>query len=325
MYVMNVLIHEPLFASYVGLIASGYELSDTKDNAVSDIIGDIREADFEENVKNYFSLARTEQSTVNPYWPRGSSISSASIFITDDLSFESFHSYIEFEKTAETSNQWESPDFISWIKMLPKWLKVIENDISYKALWNKYRLILESRLPAYRVSLEKAVAILNEAGFHSETERIIFVPNLLQAPQIADYVMKDGFLYVIMTSVDIVGMLHETLHPAVHLHRNEFGGFIEPRYFSCMIDEEKVLKYGFTTNTSTEKTHYIEECLVRGVSASLARNVTGFNMDEYCRWHSESGFLLVPSVVEFSKQLPPAKENISLFVSQAIKYHLSEL
>lgn len=321
---MNVLIHEPLFASYVGLIASGYEFSDISDNAVSDIIGDIRKANFGKNIKDYFSLARTEQSTVNPYWPRGSSISSASIFITDDLRYKTFHSYIEFEKTAETSNQLENTEFLSWIMMLPKWLKVIEKDISYKSLWNKYRLVLESRLPAYQMSLDKAVAILNKAGFHSETERIIFVPNLLQAPQIADYVVKEESLYVIMTSVDTVGLLHETLHPAIHIYRNEFGEFIDLHCFSCMIDEKKVSKYGFATNSIIEKTHYIEECLVRGISASLARNVTRFNIDEYCRWHSESGFLLVPSVVEFSKQLPPAKENLSLFVSLAVKYHLSK-
>jgi hypothetical protein len=321
---MDIQINKPLFTSYVGLTASGYELADLSCKDVLHIINKIKLMEFKEDIIDFFSLARTEQSKVNPYWPRGSSISSASIFIADDLSFKTFENYIEFERITDASNEWSNDDFVLWIKRLPAILRQIQNHPLFEALWNEYKQIMSLKLPEFKLSLDKISCVMKKFNLDSENTDIIFVPNMLQAAQIADYVIKDKTFYVIMTHVNFMGLIHEVLHPIIHKFHNLISKYAVPEYFSHIIDINAASSYSYQFDNSIEaKSHFIEECLVRGISASMAEGIEIFDIDGYCEWHMENGFLLVPSVIETTKKLSPSEKNLSEFIEEVMNHHIS--
>ncbi|NMB95607.1 MAG: hypothetical protein GYA02_03215, partial [Clostridiaceae bacterium] len=79
---ISIRVNEYLFMSYVGLVASGYELTDKNDTEIMRLVDDIRDTGFKDNVIEYFKKVRSTN-RINPYWPYGSCISAASFFIKD--------------------------------------------------------------------------------------------------------------------------------------------------------------------------------------------------------------------------------------------------
>lgn len=77
-------ISKTLFATYVGLTASGYDMADCSDREIGLIIDSIRKAVWPDDVIIYFSKARTDRCEVNPYWSKASMLSGASLRIQED-------------------------------------------------------------------------------------------------------------------------------------------------------------------------------------------------------------------------------------------------
>lgn len=70
---ITIKVNEYLFISYVGLVASGYELTDKNDTEVMRFVDDIRNTSFKDSVVEYFKKARSTN-VINPYWPYGSAV-----------------------------------------------------------------------------------------------------------------------------------------------------------------------------------------------------------------------------------------------------------
>lgn len=186
-------IEEYLFMSYVGLVASGYELTDKDDAEIMNLIIDIKGTDFNSSIIEYCTKARSPN-TVNPYWPYGSCISAASFFIKD-YEFNSFDDYKVFIKSCGFVGleDW----FWDWIKELFYILNQIKENPSYPRLWMSYQGIIQTRLDDYNRQIKGIEGIIKK--FTKMPYLIEFSPNLLQAPGMADFIKQGDKTIVIAT------------------------------------------------------------------------------------------------------------------------------
>jgi len=128
---ISIRVNEYLFMSYVGLVASSYELSDKNDTEIMRLVDDIRNTSFKDSAVEYFKKARSTN-VINPYWPYGSDISAACFFIKD-YKFNTFDDYVAFIKSCGFGGHegW----FWDWIKELPDVLRQIKENPGYSRLW----------------------------------------------------------------------------------------------------------------------------------------------------------------------------------------------
>ena len=277
-------INEKLFIAYVGLTASGYDLADKKDPELQKLTSQIRSAKIQNEVIEYFSATKTSQYSVNPYWPRGSCISSACFFINGKDEYNTFSDYLAFEKSIGADTEEDNDDFRNWIIRLPIFLKEIKNSESYPILRSEYQKILASRKKEYTAELrivDKCVAKFNSNSINNS--HIVFVPNLLQAYSIADFVLKDNIIFVIATHPDTITLLHEYLHPIVNKYKNILKNFVNKADFNVFADMRKMSSYGYMREDSIEaKIHTLEECAVRAMSIILS-NDAHVKKQQYCK------------------------------------------
>jgi hypothetical protein len=316
-------INETLFAAFVALTASGYNLADQKDHELQKLIASIQPAYFSNKAIHYFSLARTNQHPVNPYWPRGSCISAACLFIDGNNEYSTFDDYLLFlRSTWGGANEYDH-NFRNWIVKLPVFLNEIESSHSYQILWSEYKNIIISRSKKYETILRQIDKHIDKFSGSSITNMdITFLPNLLQAYELADFVLQNNKLFVISTHPDELIFLHEYLHPLVCKHRHLFKKAVYQADFSIFADAHKMSSYGYLKGNSDEaKIHVLEECVVRAISFVLS-NSTQSKEKQYTKWNTEMGFFLVPSVVGYSKKLYPTESNLKEFLAGSLNRHI---
>lgn len=315
-------VSENLFRTWVGLTASGYDLANKADKSLQSLIASIRALDLDSDTLRFFKQARTDKYSVNPYWPRGSSLSSASLFIGAEGQFDA-DGYLAFEKSSGASNEHEDIDFRSWIKRLPVFLRAVGNHEKYPVLWRRYQATVNSRVAAYRPKLRLVSQCLAEFGVSRVPGRkLVFMPNLLQLHSMADFVLKAGRLYIITTHPVVSTMIHECLHPFVARYRNILRRFASTDDFAVFANEARMRAMGYQWDESVQaKIRVLEESVVRGLSIVLARDTE--SEERFCQTNVETGFVLVPSVVEHAGRKRPSLIELSSFIEGALQHHLS--
>jgi len=288
---ISIRINEYLFMSYVGLVASGYELTDKNDTEVMSLVDDIKKTSFNDNTIKYFKKARSTN-IVNPYWPYGSCISAASFFIKDN-DFNSFDDYVSFIKSCGFGGHEEW--FWGWIKELPNVLRQIQESLAYLRLWKKYQNIIQNRIKDYNRQVKVIENVINK--FTVMPYNIEFSPNLLQLPGMADFVKQGDRTIVITTYPTEIAILHEFLHPFVSAHRNIISTLLPLIGIDKCFNTESMITYGYMWDNSEDaKVHALEECFVRGISIGIS-SMSKQEKAQYCKWNCDSGFLLTSEIV----------------------------
>lgn len=289
-------INENLFASYVGLIASGYELTDKNDSALVELVNTIRITDWNESAIVYFKKARFGNLKVNPYWPRGSAISVACFFLKDDgdIDFPGYRSFIE-----SCGYQAYGDDFWDWIAELPHHIKQVMQTLQYQKLWSDYRKIVRSRLPRFQSASRQITKTIET--FSEKPQEIVFSPNLLQAPGMADFVRLGDKIVVIANEPAGITLLHEFLHPFVDKYHDTIRAYLADLDICKCVDPCKMQACGYSWDDSDDAmVHALEECFVRGLSLALT-DMSIADRERYVKWNVESGFLLVEKVAAKGK------------------------
>ncbi|MDD5190649.1 MAG: hypothetical protein PHE50_06385 [Dehalococcoidales bacterium] len=301
-------------------------MADKSDLEIQHLVKAINTIDFGNNIIQYFSKARTNRYPVNPYWPRGSCITAASFFINEDNKWQNFDDYLAFEKSANTSREFENPDFTRWIAQLPDFIKGIKNFKEYQGIWSAYQQLLTVSLPVYSSILAETERRINAFNQGSPNDaQVVFAPNLLQSPFAADNVSKNDTVFVVTTRPEISILIHEYLHPIFRQHRDLLIILIGTTDFNLMADTGKMAANGYLWDESIEaKLRVLEESLVRGISLALA---TG-NADEspiMASWQADQGFILVPAIIQQAKIQPPTQNNLAEFLHNSIALHINKL
>jgi hypothetical protein len=315
-------INEQVFAAYVGLTASGYDMADHNDDELPSLIAAIRSVQFGPDTVRFFRGARTNRYPVNPYWPRGSCLSSACFFINEHYEWDTFEAYLSFEESTGASVEYKDNGFREWIVRLPGFLLEVRKTPAYPALWKQYQLIVAARSPEYSAQIDQVEKIIARFNASVPNENhIIFVPNLLQIYSMADLVLRHGCLYVITTHPVISTMLHEYLHPAVSSCHHLFREYATEYDFAVFADEKRMRAMGYMWDDSVEaKIRTLEESVVRAISVVLSGDAE--SRVEFCNMNVASGFLLVPSVVDYSRREFPVLKDLCGFVERSLKYHV---
>ncbi|MGE5654965.1 MAG: hypothetical protein ACM3ZQ_12030, partial [Bacillota bacterium] len=137
-----------LFAAYVGLTISGYDMADDRDLEIQELIRKVRSLHWPPAIARYFAVARTGKVKVNPYWPRGSMLSTASLHIGPDHRFaQADESELErvFLQAENIGPEDKAPDLLAWVMRLPEMVVIIMEHPAYAELWNSYLTIIQQR------------------------------------------------------------------------------------------------------------------------------------------------------------------------------------
>ena len=318
-----------LFATYVGLTVSGYDLADKNDEDIAELYNSIMDIDCPQNVADYFAYARTNKNKVNPYWPRSSILSLACFFVsTKDASrYDSFNDFIQFQRSVGNVSQEEFDEEVTnWLKKLPSFIDSIMRNNAFDELWHNYQRIISIRTENYIQVLEKVDKAIS--NFYADSQlispNIVFSPNLLQSPYIADSVTRRNTIIIIKTSPDVLSLLHEFLHSVIKPLRDCFKVYIRKYDFELMADITKMLFHGHMWNESKESMiNALEESFVRGLSIAMTVQLSNFGqVADYVLSEVDTGFKLVPIIAQFAEHHMPNSNNVSDFITRVLDHHV---
>lgn len=205
-----------VFTIYVGLIAGGYDLMDTRiSHGIPDLVQAIRTAQLPDSVISYFRKASLDKCKVNPYWPNAYLLTVASFHISESEPYK----YRNFSLLLEHINSLDSvspsdKDILTmqWISELPTAYTAVATNCAFCRLWDMYMDCIDlSRCESIIQDAISATAQL--AGLaQSYLPDLAIIPNPLQAPELTDTVtLKDRF-YLIKAVPDKSSCVHEILH-----------------------------------------------------------------------------------------------------------------
>ncbi|MCL1794565.1 MAG: GrpB family protein [Oscillospiraceae bacterium] len=300
-----------LFYVLAGLVFSGADAYDHNDADVSALAERIGSLDISENIKSWFSRARTGQVEVNPYWPRGSALATACFFM-DDGKFD-INAFITFFESAAVSDPIGMNDFRAWISELPKVLSYMETLPDMQSLWDKYSRIIDIRAVKWTCIINEAVNTAQK--FYGENApEMSFSPNLFTVYS-TDFVSIGNRIITIAAEPDVESMLHETLHTIIAAYRDKIMTFAEKYGLAGFANRDKMIEFGYMEDDSVASvTHVIEECFVRTVSVVLAGK-----SDERLRVHAEYGCDSVPFIAAHFKNIRPTVNGLGTFIDIIFK------
>lgn len=296
--IINMQLSKEIMLTSIGLIASGYDLYNKDDIEIFKLVEIIKNEYKDPEIINYFKEARTNTCSVNPYWPRGSAVYAASLFLTLDYGSIDLEKYITFEKHSNSSGLWQDNDFIDWIKQLPYFLRTIKDHPSTDKIIDLIKRYIRKRDIEFKVELNKVSEIIE--SFKADSEfRVVYLPNLLQAEQCTDYIKKEKTLYVVATKPRFSSMVHEYLHLALEPYRN----FITDLYIRYkgvpLFHKEKLSLLGYLWDEGIDsELRCIEEGFVRGLTILISTMKAREKKSELEALIDE-GFLIADKFIDF--------------------------
>jgi hypothetical protein len=287
--------------------ANAYDHNNADISALAERIGKLK---ISNDIKNWFTRARTGQVEVNPYWPRGSAVATACFFVENgNFDIDAFFSFCE---STCMSDPIGIEDFRLWISDLPKILAYIETLPDIQSLWDEYCRIVNVRMHKWNDIINEAAKTAQDF-FGGKAPEMSFSPNLFAAYS-TDFVRIGNKIITIASEPDIESMLHETLHTFVAAYRKKIMNFSKKYGLVNFANREKMIEFGYMTDDSVASiTHVIEECFVRAISVVLAGK-----SDERLNIHAEYGCDSVPFIASHFKTIHPTIDEFGVFIDTVL-------
>jgi len=301
------------------MVATGYDLYDAGNADICDFAREVKVMPLDDNVRLWFEKARTGQVTVNPYWPRGHAVLSASFFV-NGCDFD-IGGHMTFLDETGVTDPIGRENFISWIAELPYMLAYMEEKVA--GFWDGY-CNLQSILAVNNDAIVSEARKIAGDFFGAGAYELFFTPNPLYSPYATDFIRIGNRIIVIGHSCDVESMLHEALHVEVAKHRDLISAYVLKHGHGNFADIAKMTKLGYITEDKMMhgddyKPHYvrvIEECIVRGISTVLAGGG-----DSRLAVHANDGFGSVPAIGVLFRQMRPEANVLGSFIFQAVKWN----
>ncbi len=285
-----------------GLIASGYDLYDHHDENLVDVVNLIHETfSMDASVKPYFAWARSGQISVNPYWPKGSGVITASLFINPSNNSINLSKYLQHEQLVASNTVWQEQDYQQWISELPKIIAMMA-DMDLNEVDASLQKIQQERSILFQICIEDTISILdNFLDDKISINELVYIPNVLLAPELTDFVHERTHLYVLSAEPRINSMVHELLHCALHDSILEIS---ETRLATLLeqADLKKLQALGYSWDSGQESNRRIvEESIVRCITVMLEsenHRIRG----EKIQLLRQEGFIIPDSLASFSRE-----------------------
>lgn len=322
----KVRLSKSVFILYTGLTASGYDLaSSTADDPMMSLIDAIKYHTWASAAVSYFREARLEGGGVNPYWPRAAMLLNASFYLSDNPA----EGYTDQEEVFGTVARFptdaanKDTETASWIREFPRMRRLIEDDPAFPILWGRFCDAVDAeRLRPFEDAAQRAVTCITSGlGAHAEAiSDFVVVPNPLQAPQIADFVRKDGILFAVIASPRPLSIAHELLHSifekALAQERDTIVGY--RRLFAPNMVEAMV-KMQYAWDSGDESwLRVFEESLVRAATIWMKGRNTPGEPNRLATLEAGVGFAYVPALVRSFEEKWNGPKDMRAFISSCL-------
>lgn len=298
----------------IGLIAAGYSLYHKEDSELERLSEKIRDLFSSQELLEYFAGAKTDQSSINPYWPRGSALVIASWFM-DDVSFDFDEiAYLTSQKRTSSLSETELNSMMGWIKRAPYYFKEIAGLAKEKGLFEELDQLFVKKKPYFTKEIDEFRKLIETSRVEGKIENIIFSPNLFQADELTDLVYDGDDLIIISTAPRVEDLLHEFLHDIIH---NTLITRSHSDVMNCFnkSDRAQMKAYGYAWDDSfASALRVVEESYVR-LLTYLLTETSGESLARSIHWLNEEGFFVPEGLSRES--LHPIKS-----ISEGLK-HLS--
>ena len=314
---MRIKNNPKIFYMACGLIAEGDRRYDKNDAEIAALADKVRKIPMDDDILQWFNLAKTGQVDINPYWPRGHAMLIATLFVEEDGTFN-IDQFLQFLHDIKAKDPVGEYQFRIWIAHMPKILTYVEG--KFRALWKEYCEIIFARMPLWMPEIEASRIPLKEF-FGASVPKLVLTPNLFASPFAADFVRREeNTVIVIACKPDVESMLHEALHTEIVKCRDKFKAFGESNGLTGFANLKKMKKLGYMQKDNpTYIAHVIEECFVRALSIILAGGG-----ESRLKMHVGYGFTGLPAIAKFYDNYRPTVENLGDFVDAVLKVMASK-
>ncbi len=303
---MSLTINKHLFAAYCGLISSGYSLTDLSDSDIRALYNRIQKIEFDSEISDYFSFAKTNTIDINPYYPRGSDLSAACFFLENDII-----EYIDFLRFCNSPSA-NDEEFIKWIKSLKEPLEFIENHSDFDLLFAMYKELVNNRfsdIDSQLCGFQNKIKKFNDCNV-----QFVFAPNLLQSKYLADFVFKDNTLYIISTSFSQTAVAHEYFHILLNGKMGLLRKLIKRINIDDFLNKDTMIKFGYMYDDSlNSRINAMEDCIIRAMCGVVMEDK---DIESYCKTNIQCGFVGVPAMIEKINEIDFTQLNINDIISK---------
>jgi hypothetical protein len=293
--------NQSVFDVYLGLTAAGYNLANPiRANAITEVIST---EDWPQATLGYFGKARIDDGRVNPYWPRGSILTSIS-YLTECYEMgtnqESIRSYLETLGNIAPSER--DQDIVQWAMVLPEQKRILRCSSRYSAIFFEYAKTIEREVGkngySYSQRVDSAKSKLARL-LPSLSLSVCTVLNPLQADELVDIVEISNSVCVITSRLRPEAYVHELVHVHIDALLKEWVPIISARKHLLDAVYESMLysSYAWDRSASSWVNVFIET-LVRCLTAwILVGNAPASIEKQVCTMVRE-GFLYAHPVFE---------------------------
>ena len=329
MEVINILCYSVrpninIFAVYVGLTASGYNLAHfSSDEPIHDVIRSIIDSQWSQRVLDYFQEAQTKTCEVNPYWPRAFLLALSSLYFSGPPGYK-YMSPRQVTKHIENLDMInpadKQADTINWLMELPEVYAIIRSQPVFDKIWSLFLRTLN--ISQYEKETSEAISsIVEQVGVTlSQLPRIIIVPNPLQAPQVTDSVTVNGGVYVIKAQPDTSSIAHEVLHqlfgPGLEACRKTISVF---HHFLAPVRDEMIRWQYAWDDDILSWNRVFEENLMRAAEIWIGYQGNPSAAGEAADFQASPGFIYVPIILRHLMTKWSGLKDFTSFVEECLR------
>jgi hypothetical protein len=313
-----------VFAVYVGLTASGYNLAQYScDEPIYDIVRKIKDFRWLQQIQDYFAFARTNTCEVNPYWPRAYLLTFSSLYISDKPDYR----YIDTDRVIRSIKELSmiSPadkqqNTVSWLMEFPEIYTAIRSQPMFEVIWNAYLKTINIS-QCENEAFESLASIVDQVDINSnQLPKIIIVPNPLQASEVTDFATINSDLYIIKAQPDSASITHEILHYLFESNLESckivIGKF--HHLLGSVLDKMIRLQYEWADDIPSWN-RVFEENLMRAASIWIACQNDIIMAQKAADYEADYGFAYVPIIFRQFTEKWKGMKDFTIFIQECLK------
>ncbi len=289
---IKIINSKSVFAVYVGLIHSGYNLSD---EISAEFAEEIKSLQIEHDIINYFQSAKNESCKVNPYWPFAFTITYFAFY--NEITQVHLSSKISEELISKLDNVDKSifsKDVYKWCADIEPMILKIYNSKQFAHIWNKYITFSNKTRKQLKIKNPFVHKLISKYN-------ITLILNELQASQLTDFVSIKDRIFIISSRVIEADIIHECLHhffkEKLDLNRkliSENKHLLKPVY-------SEMANYQYAWNKESESwIRVFEENLMRAVTIALSGYSESYKEQTINMYYNE-GFIYSKFIFDYLK------------------------
>lgn len=316
--------HMGVFALYVGLTVSGYNLAKPPaGDPIEALQRAIRAAEWPSPVRNYFAKARTCTGGVNPYWPKAAMLLEACFYSEAGRRFKPSEelALLRVISAFPVSQNEKDSATVAWVRDFPAAFSAVTETELFPILWTSYLDAIQPRLRNFeKAATSSLTSLTGVTGVPGEfLPDIVVVPNPLQAQELADFVRRPYTLFVIVAEPRMSAVVHELLHdvlgPVIRSNRAEIVG--HRRLLRPVLPAMMRMQYAWGDDDESWM-RVFEESMMRAAAIWLENERRSDEGDRQAHLQARQGFIYVPALLRCLRQKWQGPEMTVRFVSECL-------